>query len=166
MVFTDLPPGVSLFLDANVLVYHFTAHPQFGPACSDLLERIDRQEIGGYTSSHLLAEMTHRLMTIEASQTFGWPFQGIAYRLQTHPDEVRQLTLFQQAVDAVLASDVQVLPNTAGLTSAAAAVSRQTGLWTNDALAIALMQANGLGHLASNDADFDRVSAITRYAPV
>jgi predicted nucleic acid-binding protein len=31
---------------------------------------------------------------------------------------------------------------------------------------VALMRANGLTHLASNDADFDRVPGITRFAPV
>jgi predicted nucleic acid-binding protein len=32
-------------------------------------------------------------------------------------------------------------------------------------LIVAIMQANGLSKLASNDADFDRVPGLTRYAP-
>jgi predicted nucleic acid-binding protein len=32
-------------------------------------------------------------------------------------------------------------------------------------LIVAVMQANGLVHWASHDADFDRVPGITRYAP-
>jgi predicted nucleic acid-binding protein len=44
-------------------------------------------------------------------------------------------------------------------------VSRKTGLLTNDALMIALMQANGLTKLANNDTDRDRVPGLTRYAP-
>lgn len=35
-----------------------------------------------------------------------------------------------------------------------------------DALIVAVMQHHCLTNLASNDADFDRVSGITRYAPV
>ena len=31
---------------------------------------------------------------------------------------------------------------------------------------VAVMQTHGLTNLASNDADFDRVSGLTRYAPV
>jgi predicted nucleic acid-binding protein len=58
-----------------------------------------------------------------------------------------------------------VLPITAHLISAAAAISRQTGLLSNDALVVAAMQAHGLNQLASNDADFDRVPGITRYSP-
>jgi predicted nucleic acid-binding protein len=37
---------------------------------------------------------------------------------------------------------------------------------TGDALAVAVTPANGLTKLASNDADFDRVPGLTRYAPV
>ncbi|MCR4413828.1 MAG: PIN domain-containing protein [Thermoguttaceae bacterium] len=43
--------------------------------------------------------------------------------------------------------------------------SRRTGLLTNDALVVAVMQRHGLTHLASHDADFDRVPGLTRYAP-
>jgi len=39
-------------------------------------------------------------------------------------------------------------------------------LLSNDALIVAVMQANGLANLASNDADSDRVPGLTRYAPV
>ena len=39
-------------------------------------------------------------------------------------------------------------------------------LLSGDALIVAVMQANGLSHLASHDADFDRVSGLTRYAPI
>ena len=39
-------------------------------------------------------------------------------------------------------------------------------LLSRDALIVAVMQAHGLAHIASHDADFDRVSWLTRYAPV
>ena len=45
-------------------------------------------------------------------------------------------------------------------------VSQKTGLLSNDALLIAVMQANGLTSLASHDSDFDRVPGLTRYTPV
>jgi predicted nucleic acid-binding protein len=48
---------------------------------------------------------------------------------------------------------------------AAARLSRQYELLSGDALIVAVMQANGLTQLASNDADFDRVAWITRFAP-
>lgn len=47
----------------------------------------------------------------------------------------------------------------------AALLSRQIGLLINDALIVAVMQANGLANIASNDTDFDGVPDIRRYAP-
>jgi predicted nucleic acid-binding protein len=47
----------------------------------------------------------------------------------------------------------------------AAGLNQQFGLLSNDALIVAVMQANGLTNLASNDADFDRVPGIIRYDP-
>jgi len=40
-----------------------------------------------------------------------------------------------------------------------------TGLLTNDAVTVALMQAHGLSKIATSDTDFDRVPGTTRYAP-
>ena len=51
------------------------------------------------------------------------------------------------------------------LIAVAAGLSQQHGLLHNDALIVAVMQTHGLTNLASNDADFDRVPGITRYAP-
>jgi predicted nucleic acid-binding protein len=59
-----------------------------------------------------------------------------------------------------------VLSVPANLIATAAALSQQYGLLSNDALIVAVMQANGLSRLAGHDADFDRVPGLTRYAPV
>lgn len=62
--------------------------------------------------------------------------------------------------------NIQVLPVMLPQVSAAAAISRQHELLSGDVLVVAVMQANGLTNLASHDADFDRVPAVKRYAPV
>lgn len=62
-------------------------------------------------------------------------------------------------------SRIRVLPVEGGHFVTAAALSRQHGLLTNDALILALMHAEVLTAIASHDADFDRVPGITRYAP-
>jgi predicted nucleic acid-binding protein len=165
MTFADLVAGDVVFVDANTLTYHFQPHPVWGPPCSDLLQRIENRELTGFTSTHALSEVSHRLMTIQASALFGWSFAGIGNRLRTHPAQVQKLTAFRQAIDHILQSNLQVLTVPPVLLGAAAALSQQVGLLTNDALIVAVMQANGLPKLASNDRDFDRVPGITRYAP-
>jgi len=166
MTFADLVAGDVVFLDANTLVYHFVADPSWGAACSQLLQRIENQEIHGLTSTHVLTEMAHRIMTIEAISTFNLPAAGIARRLRQHPAQVQQLAGFHQAVERVLQSRIQVLTIPASVVAAGTMLSRQTGLLSNDALIAAMMQANGLSKLASSDQDFDHVPGLIRYEPV
>ncbi len=165
MIFADLPAGEAIFVDANTLVYHFQPHVIFGPACTSLLQRIELHQLSGFTSTHVVSEVVHRLMTLEACAVFGWPFAGIAQRLRMHPAEVRQLTRFRQAIQEVSQHGLTVLPIPVPLLDTGAAISQQTGLLTNDALIVAVMQQHGLTNLACHDADFDRVPGLTRFAP-
>jgi predicted nucleic acid-binding protein len=101
MTFTVLPAGATVFLDANTLLYHFTADPKYGDSCTDLIERIERQELTGLTSTAVISEVAHRMMTIEAADQFGRPLAGIVGWLQKHPTSVQQLTRFRQAIQEV-----------------------------------------------------------------
>jgi predicted nucleic acid-binding protein len=166
MTFADLQRGDAVFLDANTLIYHFTNHPKYGTACTALMERIEQKEVQAYTSSHCLADVAHRVMTIEAMVRLGWPASGLAARLKKHHAEIPKLNLYRQTTAKIGQLGVQVLPISETLVLAATALSQQFELLTGDALIVALMRQHGLTRLASEDADFDRVSGITRYAPV
>ena len=104
-------------------------------------------------------------MTIEAMGRFGWKAAGLAARLRKHHMEIPKLSLYQQATVQVAQLGIQVLPIAESLVVAATGLSPHYELLTGDALIIAVMRQQGLIHLASLDADFDRVSGITRYAP-
>jgi predicted nucleic acid-binding protein len=166
MTFPDIAAGSAVFVDANTFVYHFIADPTYGTACTKLLDRIDQQDIQGITSAHVLGELAHRLMTLEARQRFGWASAGMANRLKRHSADVQQLTWHKRGIDEVRAIEVKVLPVEGSDVSLAADISSQFGLLSNDALIVVLMQRHGITHLASVDADFDRVPGITRYTPV
>jgi predicted nucleic acid-binding protein len=126
---------------------------------------VDSNILEGSTSTNLLGELAHRLMVIEAGALPGWGGSKVLNRLKQQPGVVKQLTLFQTAVESVLQSKIQVLSIPPILVSTAAALSRQHGLLTNDAVILALMQTHRLTALASHDAHFDSVPTITRYAP-
>lgn len=167
MTFNDIRAGEAVFLDANVLVYAASPHPVHGPACVGLLDRIEQQQdIQGFTSADVLADVVHRLMTIEAANRYNWPLQGIANRLRRHPSEVQQLLTPRRSVDEIIAARVTVLPVTVQHISGAVDLSRQFGLLMGDAVIVAAMHSQGFSALASLDADFDRVPGITRYGPV
>ena len=67
MTFADLARRASLFVDANIFVFHFQPHGLFGSSCTDLLKRVELQEFSGYTSTQVLGEVAHRLMTLEST---------------------------------------------------------------------------------------------------
>jgi predicted nucleic acid-binding protein len=87
-----------VFLDANTFIYHFTAELRWGSACTSLLERIELQELRGFTSTHVQADVAHRLMTIEAMNLLGCPPRALAARLRKHHAEIPRLTLYAQAL--------------------------------------------------------------------
>lgn len=129
------------------------------------MARVGNQEVRACTSTHVLSEAAHKLMAVEAATQFGWTSKVVQH-LKQQPDKVQQLTRFRQAIQQVPQLGIQVLAIAPALIDAGTLVSQQTGLLTNDALLVAVMQAHGLTNLASADTDFDRVPGITRYAPM
>lgn len=165
MTLAALPQGADVFVDANIFIYAFAPNPTLGPSCEQLLERIENLDVRGFTSSHVLSDVAHRLMALEACAVFGWAHTGVAHRLKRHPAEVQKLSRYRRAVDEIAAIGIGVLPVTGKQVSLAADISGQTGLLSSDALVVAVMRDNHLSNLASNDPDFDGISGINRYSP-
>jgi predicted nucleic acid-binding protein len=139
MTLADLPHGSAVFLDANIFVFHFQPHTVFGPPCTDLLKRIEKAEFAGHTSTHVLSEVAHRLMTLEASVLFHWPSK-IVHHLKQNPANVQRLSHFRSALQTVSQMGIQTFTIPATALDGAAAISQQTGLLSNDALIVAVMQ--------------------------
>jgi predicted nucleic acid-binding protein len=113
----------------------------------------------------VLSEVAHQLMTLEASAVCGWTSKVVQH-LKQQPTAIQKLNNFRQAIEKVPQLGIQILTIPAGLVGNATVISQRHGLLSNDALIVAVMQANGLMNLASNDDDFDRVPGITRYRPL
>jgi predicted nucleic acid-binding protein len=141
MTFADIPAGATLFLDANTFVYHYSQHPVLALPGTDL-------------------------MVLEAATVLGWTGTGITGRLRRHPQEIQKLTRFQTSVRAIAGFGIKIVAVSAPLVEAATNTSRQAGLLSGDALIVAGMQREGLSQIASDDADFDRVPGLVRYAPL
>jgi predicted nucleic acid-binding protein len=104
-------------------------------------------------------------MTLEAMNRNVWPQPGLAARLRKHHSEIPQLNANRLAIARIPLLGIQVLPITYSAVEAATVLSHQHELLTGDALVVAVMRQHGLASLASEDADFDRVPGLTRYAP-
>src|SRR5207247_10595962 len=90
-------------------IHHFEPNAIFGPASTDMLERIENQEISAVTTTHILSEVAHRLMTLEAMQAYGWKSAGIALKLRSHPDDVRMLTRFRRGLQELSLSGIRTV---------------------------------------------------------
>jgi predicted nucleic acid-binding protein len=166
MTFAQIPAGVAVFLDANSLVYHFTNDPKYGVASTQLVHQVEQGTLSGFTSTDVLADVAHRLMTLEAITLNGWPYAGIAARLRKHHHVIPKLAIFQRAIASLPQLSILVILITQTLLEAATSASKQFELLNGDALVVAAMHAHGLTHLASNDADFDRIPGLIRYTPI
>ncbi len=68
MTFADLVAWDAVFVDANTLAYHFQPHALWGSACAQLLQDFENQRFTGYTSGHVIGEVSHRLRALEATR--------------------------------------------------------------------------------------------------
>ncbi len=142
MTFAGLVRGASFFVDANIFVFHFQPHTLFGSSRTSLLKRVELRELSGYTSTLVLGEVAHRLMTLEASARFGWPTK-IVDRLKQNPAAVQRLVHFRSALQKIPQMGIQVLTIATPLVDAAAGISQSTGLLTNDAMVVAVTRVRG-----------------------
>lgn len=101
MNFAGIPSATSIFLDANTIIYHFSNDKKYGPACTQLIKRIELRDLSGFTSAHALADVAHRLMTLEAINLKGRPQTGVAARLRKHHVEIPTLSVYRQAIAAI-----------------------------------------------------------------
>jgi predicted nucleic acid-binding protein len=58
MFLSGVEDGSSVFIDANVFVYHFSMQSVYNSSCSTFLERIERGAIKGITSTFVVQEAT------------------------------------------------------------------------------------------------------------
>jgi predicted nucleic acid-binding protein len=127
---------------------------------------VELRDLSGFTSPHVLGDVAHRLMTLEAIQVKGWPHAGIAARLRKHHVEIPSWSVYRQAIARIPLLGIQVFDVTRAHVESATLLSQQYDFLTGDALVVAVMRQHGLTNLASEDSDFDRVPGLTCYAPV
>lgn len=124
-----------------------------------------RRALSGITSVIALAEVAHRLMILEAIQTYGLRPNVAVRTLKENPSSVRQLSNYRVATEMVPTFNVAIEAITSTHLHTAQGLSVTVGLLTNDSLTASTMQSLSISDLASNDADFSIVPGITVWQP-
>jgi predicted nucleic acid-binding protein len=158
----DVPSGARVFIDSTIFIYHATA---VSPQCRGLLERCEKGDLAGVSSVLVLAEVAHRLMTIEAVGCGAIAGKDVVKKLRARPDLVRRLHVYQEQVDRIPLMGIEILPLDWGALVRSADVRRESGVLANDSLVVVTARDAGIAHLASADPDFGRIEDCTWYRP-
>jgi len=164
-VLADIPDGADCFIDATIFYYHLVHTPHLSDDCSDFLRRVELKRVRGHTTPIAVSEATHKVMFAEIVQRHAVDHKGLVARIKRHPELLDGLADHKMVSATVRALDVRVEAVTLDVLARAAELSSQERLLTNDALTLAVMETTNLTCLATNDDDFDSVSAITVFKP-
>lgn len=119
MKLEDLPEGAHVFIDANILIYHFSG---ISLECRALLQRCESRQVEAFTGVHILLEVTHRLMVLEALQkgliTGGQP----ARKLKEQPEIIKGLRAYNRSVQQIPRMRIRVRPLTTAMVRASEAI--------------------------------------------
>lgn len=158
----QVPFGARIYLDAPIFIYHFTGASE---ACRALLRRCESGEVRGVTSAVTVAEVTHRLMTIEAVADGLVDPGSVVAKLRRRPEVVKRLRRYREQVEKIPLMGVRVAPLDLRTLLMAGALRPESGLLTNDSLAAATALEQEIDRVASADPDFEAVEGITLHRP-
>ncbi|MBE3598726.1 MAG: PIN domain-containing protein [Limnochordaceae bacterium] len=159
---TELPAGASVYIDANIFVYHFTGMSQ---QVRTFLSRCERHEVAANAGTLVLLEVLHRLMVIEARHKGLVSGANPVRQLEQHPDRVRALSEYQFHTQAIPAMGVHILDLPGDWLTRSLELRQRYGLLTTDSVIALEMLDHGIPFIASADPAFDRVPGVTRLAP-
>ena len=162
MTLAEVRAGDTVFIDANIFIYHFGGR---SAECRAFLERCARREVQGYTSTLVLAEVLHRLMVAEAITKGLVTAKTAVRKLGETPGLVKQLTQYQDDVNTIFQMNITILTLTSEVVQSSAEVRRSVGLLTNDSLLVACMRTYALTKLATANGDFDHVGELEIHKP-
>ena len=162
MQLEDVPDGEQIFVDANILIYHFSG---ISSACRTFLQRCESMQVEAFTGVHILLEVAHRLMMLEALHKGLIAGGQLARKLKEQPEIVKSLREYNRSIRQIPRLGIRVRAITSAIVRASEAVRVQEGLLTNDSITVALMRRLGVTAVATYDADLERVGSLRVYQP-
>ncbi len=162
MTLTEIAAGSSVFIDANIFIYHFAGQSE---DCSSFLARVESGELRGFTGQVGILEIAHRLMMLEAIEQGASMKPNPAAHLARQPQLVKRLSKYYFSLLGIPRMGVEVLSLPQDFVTASQEFRQSHGLLVNDSLVPMHMRQTGLSVLASADEAFDGITGIRRFAP-
>ena len=162
MRLSEATAGSTVFIDANIFVYHFLG---LSEECSGLLLRCAREELTGLTCVSVYLEMLHRLMCVEAVQSGLVTPGNVVRKLQRRPHIVTELSRYHHRAEQIPKMGIEILPLAPSLVTMSHEGRAQHGLLVNDSIILAEMKEQGVRLLATNDQVFNDIPQIVVARP-
>jgi len=162
LTFNEIADGQSIFIDANVFVYHFTG---LSKECSNFLLRCETGLLNAFTTVGVVMEVIHRLMMIEAVSKGLVSPGNVAKKLKEKPDVVKKLGDYAGYGLCIPEMGIQVVPYIFTDCTNSQQYRKKYGLLTNDSLLLSAMTRLLCYNLATADEDFLEVEEITVFRP-
>lgn len=151
-----VPADTPIFVDTTPLIYHLQG---IHSGAKELMKRIERRELIGYTSLRILDELLFKAIIIEAIAKFGWTWKKVKDRLRANKDKVKELSYVYDQIAKIAELLVVIEPTFNDLMNCSN-IQQQYGLFGNDAVVGWLMKKHRIQNLATFDSDFDNVKEI------
>lgn len=162
MRLTDIKSGQTVFIDANIFIYHFGG---VSPECKEFLKRCAQKDLIAFSSYAILAEVCHRLMAMEAAALkLTKSLQPSAY-LQKHPQIVKKLSQYYAQMTNIFSWNIEIIPPPQDLIIKSQLYRQRFGLLTNDSFIPVYMEAGDTASLATSDQVFHSITSLHLYAP-
>ncbi|EFK06022.1 PIN domain protein [delta proteobacterium NaphS2] len=162
MKLNEMKRGSEVFVDSNILIYHFTG---LSDDCSNFLGRCEMGELNGMTSVNVILEVLHRLMMVEAVHKNLVKPPNIVKKLGRAPQKIKELNDYFVNTEKIQDMGITIKPLTFETIIMSHMVRLASGLMVNDSVIIAVMKNHGVELLATNDKAFENVKEIDVYAP-
>ena len=158
----DVPDGIRIFVDTNILIYHLLDDDLYGASCRAFLQRVEARSVTAFTSPIVAAEtlFVYLRAWIITNKKIA-PKEVLRY-LKRHRAVVQEVDF--QKPRALLAL-LRVLPLNRAVLQASYDLMLHSHLLPADAVDAALMKRHHLSALATRDDDFDHIEGFEVFKP-
>jgi predicted nucleic acid-binding protein len=160
----EIPKGVPIFVDANVFHLYLRGPKSVRDKCRRLLERIERGELKGYTSTLVLDELAYKLLLRRIEETHR---RNPLEVMEENPSAIGESSSYvDKGLNIVLGiRGIKVLAIGRHHAEEFVTYMRRYSLLPRDALHLSSMMTIGCKDIASTDEDFDLVPGVVRWSP-
>lgn len=162
MKLDNLKAKSTVFIDANIFIYHFTGASD---ESSFFLSRCESGIYNGITSANIILEVLHRLMMVEAVHKRLIHPPNLVNKLKKHPEKIKQLHDYFTNTQKIEQMGIIIRPVSV-MTILKSQIQRSRyGLMVNDSIIVTIMEEEGISYLATHDKDFNSVADIKVLCP-